>query len=417
MWTSSGRVARGLPIGLAALALGTLSASAAAEVAVVLVNPNALGVFDTQAPGTITFRNVTGLGPSESLRGIDVRPSNGALVATTVTTALPANSIIRTYTVDPATGAATFVGATAAALPGAGDVPSGVDFNPVVDRIRYVNTNDESGRLNPNNGALAGNDTDLTPAISTDLIGAAYDRSVAGTTATTLFAINRNGNQLSRLGGIDGAPSPNAGVVTNVGALGIALAAGSDAGFDIAANGGAYAAMTRSDNSTRLYTVNLDTGAATEVGLVGFGTLDVRSLAILSPPPTAPPPPPTPPPPPPPPPGSPPPLPDLTAPALLVAAPTVARLGTLSRSRVTAEFSCSEACTVQATLRLGRTTLARGTASLAAAGVAKLRLTTTRGQSRAIARLRRLGRATLRVTAVDVAGNRRAVSHRILLHR
>jgi Domain of unknown function (DUF4394) len=403
-----------LVLAAAALVLGITTAAARAEPAVALVHPNSLAVFDTASPAAVTFRDVTGLGANESVRGIDLRPSNGTLLATTVTAGSAANSILRTYTVDPATGAAALVGATAAALAGAADLPSGVDFHPVVSRVRYVTTNDENARLNPDNGTLSGNDTDLTPALTTDIIGAAYDRSVAGATATTLFAINRNGNQLSRIGGIDGTPSPNGGAVTNLGPLGIVLAAASDAGFDIAPGGVAYAAMTGSDDQTRLYTINLDTGAATQVGRVGFGGFEVRSLAILPPPPApAPTPAPSSTPPPPP----PLPVPDVVAPALLVAAQPFARVGPLARSRVAFEFSCSEACTVQAVLAVGRTTLARGTASLVSAGVAKLRLTTTRAQRRTIARLRTPGKATLRVTASDPTGNRRLAIRRVQLVR
>ena len=102
---------------------------------------------------------------------------------------------------------ATLVGATAAPLPGAGDIPTGFDFNPTVDRMRYVNTNFENARFNPNNGALAGDDTNLTPA-SVEIIGEAYDRNVVNGGATTLYAINRNGNQLAIQGGIDGGRPP-----------------------------------------------------------------------------------------------------------------------------------------------------------------------------------------------------------------
>ena len=50
-----------------------------------------------------------------------------------------ANAPIRSYSVDPATATATFVGAIPGTVPGAADVPTGADFNPVVDRLRVVN--------------------------------------------------------------------------------------------------------------------------------------------------------------------------------------------------------------------------------------------------------------------------------------
>lgn len=248
--------------------------------------------FDSANPGTIVATGaVTGLGANESLVGIDFRPRTGQLYGSTVTTGSAANSIITTYTINPLTFQATLVGATAAALAGAGDVPTGFDFNPTVDRIRYVNTNDENARLNPNNGALAGNDTDLTPASTSDIIGEAYDRNFDrqsittpapnNVIPTTLYAINRSTSQLAIQGGINGTPSPNAGVITDIGALGFTLSAVHDGGFDIAPGQGAFAALTdAADNLTRLYRINLATGQATSVGLIGNGATFIHGLSI-----------------------------------------------------------------------------------------------------------------------------------------
>src|SRR5436190_1807291 len=86
---------------------------------------------------------------------------------------------LRMYSVNPLTGAATVFGnILAGTVPGAGDVDTGYDFNPTVDRIRVVNENNANFRLNPNNGTLAGSDTNLTfvpPAIGPEG-GLAYDR-------------------------------------------------------------------------------------------------------------------------------------------------------------------------------------------------------------------------------------------------
>lgn len=247
---------------------------------------NVLLRFDSATPGTIdSSQAITGLGVGETLRGIDFRAASSDLYGSTVTTGSAANSIIRTYVIDPDSAAATLVGPIAAALAGAGDVPALFDFNPVVDRIRYANTNDENARLNPNNGALAGNDTDLTPAATTDIVAGAYDRNFVNAPATTLFAIDRNGSTLSTIGGINGAPSPNTGVVSEVGSLGFALNAANDGGFDIEfVTGIGFAGLTdAADNLTRLYTIDLSTGAAAAVGLIGIGTTQVFSLAVAPP--------------------------------------------------------------------------------------------------------------------------------------
>ena len=114
------------------------------------------------------------------------------------------------------------------------------------------------------------------------MIAGAYDRNFANPPATTLYVIDRNTDTLSLIGGIDGSFNPNGGVVTDIGPLGFSIAAGSDGGFDIeAVTGIAYAALTDgADGLTRLYSINLGTGAATALGLVGTGSTEVRSLAV-----------------------------------------------------------------------------------------------------------------------------------------
>jgi hypothetical protein len=215
-------------------------------------------LFDTDTPGTIDAACPSLAWANEHCAALisGRRPP----VASHRPTGSIVNSVIKTYRIDPDTGAALLVGATTA-LAGAGDVPAGFDFNPAVDRMRYVNTNDENARINPSNGALAGNDLDLTPAATTNIIGAAYDRNFADTQATTLYVIDRNDSQLSIQGGISGTPSPNGGVITDLAPLGFTLNAANDGGFDIEnVSGTAFAALTdAADNLTRLYTINLVT--------------------------------------------------------------------------------------------------------------------------------------------------------------
>jgi hypothetical protein len=279
------------PAGLAVavLALATtllLAAPAGAEKLVAVTTDNRLLTFDSATPGTVATRTIGGLGGGQQARGIDYRPADGIVYLLAATDGVAANSIAYTYAVDVGTGYAGLVGQTAAAIAGWADVVAGIDFNPTADRLRAVNVNDENFRVNPDTGALANNDTDLTPGATTALIGAAYDRNVAGAPGTTLFAIDRSDSQLARVGGIDAVPSPNGGVVTDVGALGFALSLTTDAGFDISGTTGtAFAAMTSAgDGLTRLYTVNLATGAATAIGLVGTGITDISGLTVVPPP-------------------------------------------------------------------------------------------------------------------------------------
>jgi hypothetical protein len=112
---------------------------------------------------------------------------------------------------------------------------------------------------------------------------------------------------------------------------------------------------------------------------------------------------------------------DIRPPIVLAVAPRSARLAALSRRRVAIQFSCNEACTARATLRLGRILLARGHATLSEANVGRLRLRTTVAQRRAIRRLQRSRTrrrpATLTLTFTDPAGNRRTLTRRLTLLR
>jgi hypothetical protein len=275
-------------IAVAAFAVGAAPAQAATAVG--LTGGNTLIQFDTATPGTITSTTaVTGLGAAQTLRGLDVRPATGQLYGVAVTTGSANNSAISVYVIDPTTGQATpsVASIPVGNLPGAADVTGDIDFNPVVDRIRYVNTNDENARFNPNNGTLSGNDTDLTPAGTTDIVGAAYDRN-SGTTVgtpelgpTTLFEIDANTSTLSIQGGANGTSGggPNGGAVDDIRPLGVTLTAGSDAGLDITPDGTMYAALTVG-GVTGLYAL---TNITTLVGNIGNGATQVRELTILSP--------------------------------------------------------------------------------------------------------------------------------------
>jgi len=230
---------------------------------------NQLLQFSAAAPGAILSATpVTGLQAGDALVGIDFRPANGKLYAMGVNGATG-----RLYTLNLETGAATPVG-TGFALPQSAGASVGVDygfdFNPTVDRIRVTADSRDNFRLHPDTGAVAGVDFGLTPGAV--VVGAAYDRNVATTppTATTLYAIDANTDQLVTIGGIDSAPSPNGGVVRPIGALGVNTS--NEVGFDIAndAAGSAYASLTV-DGKPGFYTINLASGAATLVGNIGNG--------------------------------------------------------------------------------------------------------------------------------------------------
>jgi len=243
---------------------------------------NTLLRFDSSQPGVVTtIGAITGLQAGEQILGIDFRP------ASQLTALYGLGSGNNVYLINTFTGAATAVtGGAAFALNGGA---FGVDFNPVPDRIRVISDADQSLRLNPNNGALAGTDTpvayaagDSNAGANPNIVGAAYTNSAGPTaTATTLFDIDSNLDILVRQGGpvVPPGQSPNLGVLNTIGALGVDT---SDlVGFDISGNSGlAFASLTLSDGFSDLYTIDLATGAATLIGDIGDGSLAIRGIAV-----------------------------------------------------------------------------------------------------------------------------------------
>ncbi|MBX7105913.1 MAG: DUF4394 domain-containing protein [Gemmataceae bacterium] len=220
---------------------------------------NQLYIFDSATPGTVTTLNVTGLGAGERLQGIDFRPADLKLYGLT-------DANLKTYQIDINTGAATAIGAA-----GVGTLSTqyGFDFNPVVDRLRVVGDMGNNLRLNPNNGALVSIDTGINGA-TTSLMGAAYTNSFAGTTSTTLYGIDSKSDSLYIVS------TPNNGTTSLVGSLGVDAVG--DVGFDIAYDDGvAYASFTVGGVS-KLFSVNLATGAATDLGTIGTGTVAITGL-------------------------------------------------------------------------------------------------------------------------------------------
>jgi len=242
-----------------------------------LQGTNMLVRFNTNTPGMLGPPIVvTGLVAGETLQAIDYRPANGVLygMATDGT-----NAAVRLYTINATTGAATVVGG-AVTLPTPG-TQWDINFNPVADRVRVINDQDENARLIPDSGALAADDANLTPP--TVMVQAvAYTNPVAGATTTTLYALNQTTNSLAVIGGINGTPSPNSGLVTDIGPLGVNFA-GSPAAMDISSSNTLFAVLRPAAGASSLYTIDVATGAANLVGSVGDGTLSIADIAIVDP--------------------------------------------------------------------------------------------------------------------------------------
>ena len=282
---------------VAAVVLTPSALAGEAALGVTSTAPQQLIQFDTATPGTITSRAfIAGLQVGERVTGMDVRPASGEVFAVT--------SANRMLIVDPATGAVRALGA-ALDPPFSGTLPSGFDFNPTVDRLRLASTA-ENFRWNPvtftsvdsNPGGLFDPDTAVTFMVTDSnngdipsIVGAAYtDNDNNGATATTLFDLESGNDVLVRQGAVDGnggdgpgGGSPNTGQLTTIGSLGVAF---DDGSFDVASgptgtgNVGWAALAQTTDTASKLYTVNLATGAATMVGTIAAGD-KIGGLTIL----------------------------------------------------------------------------------------------------------------------------------------
>lgn len=253
-----------LAIAAVAVAAGFAPASASAETAVAVTSfaEQRVVTFDTATPGSLdSSATIKGLRRRELVVGLDLRPATGDLYAQT--------SAGRLGILDPATGV---LSPTAEPLPFGGGL-FGVDFNPSVDRLRSVNTNDGNFRTDVDTDTTTA-DTPLSYAAGDPNAGrdprvsaAAYTNNVAGAQSTVLYDIDSGLDVLAKQD-----PDPNGGRLTTVGRLGLNTV--DETGFDISGETGtAFAILTPSSpRRSNLYRVNLETGAATPVGPVGpFG--------------------------------------------------------------------------------------------------------------------------------------------------
>ncbi|MFI4917624.1 MAG: DUF4394 domain-containing protein [Phycisphaerales bacterium JB060] len=252
------------------LAIAALAASAQAQLTYGLTDTQSLVTFDAASPGTIQGGSfLSGLASGERAIGIDFRPATGELFAL--------GSQNNLYTVNPGTGAATRVGSGFS--DGLDGSSFGFDFNPTIDRIRVVSDADQNLVLNPITGGstmvtdLFYRAGDANEGADPNVAGSAYTNSVAGATTTQLYGIDTGLDILVR-------QDNSAGTLDTVGALGVDLT--DVVGFDIdGSTNMAYAAVqdTALGRST-FWSIDLDTGAATQIGEVGGGAL-VGSIAIV----------------------------------------------------------------------------------------------------------------------------------------
>ena len=249
---------------LAAALLAAFTSPVAAHTLVALVEDGTLIVFRADRPAATRVVKPSGVGGR--LAGIDTRPADGHLYGVSTS-----NDV---YRLDPATGRATLV--STLTVPFDGAERSGVDFTPQLDRLRLIGSDGQNLRVNVDLGATA-TDTSLAYAPGDPNAGrrprvtaAAYTNAVAGAGTTRLLEIDAEIDVL-----VVQDPA-NDGVLKTIGPLGIDF--GPRGGFDIVTEGGkdqAYAA-----SGATLYGIDLASGRASSLGIIGDGSASVVSLAV-----------------------------------------------------------------------------------------------------------------------------------------
>lgn len=247
---------------------------------IVITESGQVASFNRATPGTqVGTRAVSGLQSGETVAGIDFRPANGLLYAL--------GSRGNLYTLDAATGRATFRAALKAA---AGDdnpfttllgTQFGVDFNPVADRLRVVSNTGQNLRIDVETGDTItdGNLTRVNEAglaVPPTATAAAYTNSFRGATATTLYVLDLTLALRSVVN------PPNNGVLTSDATLGV-VGSGVN-GFDLESRSTTGYAAIRSGTVLSLYRIDLSaaTNAATLLGGIA-GVETISGLALVQP--------------------------------------------------------------------------------------------------------------------------------------
>lgn len=274
-WRSKpARIAVALVVALALILWAAVPASAqnsghSAGTTYALNTSGELIAFDRGAPGEIDSRVAI---DGEEMIGVDFRPATGELWGIGVSGAV--------YTIDPASGAVTTQGQISEPLQG--NVFE-VDFNPSADAIRVLSDTGQNLRLaeldneieTNVDGNLAYAQGDANAGVSPAVVAGAYSNNLDGVEETALYDFDlATGNYVQQ-------DPPNDGVLNTIGPPGVGFT--SLVGFDITSLGGAdegFAAIqTAEGQPSVLYGVDAESGAVSEIGVIGDGEY-VSDLAI-----------------------------------------------------------------------------------------------------------------------------------------
>jgi hypothetical protein len=238
--------------------------------------------FDINDPSQVTIVSdpsrmiltdlITGLASGEYLVSVDFNPGPNMYGLTNLGNLYSVNSSIADANMlgalqaDPADTSAPFSMLSGTAFD--------VDFQPTAGvPLRIVSNASQNLRVSAMTPPAVNTDPALSSASSVDIRGIAYTNNFKGASSTTLYALDAASHRLMI------ESPPNSGGLIPVGPLGLA---GTIAGFDIGGgnNGVVLAAVQLAGESfSRLYKIDLATGAASQIGN-GIGGAAVRSIAV-----------------------------------------------------------------------------------------------------------------------------------------
>ena len=237
---------------------------------------NQLVSFSPLTPATTTTIPITGLMTGETIVGIDYRlrtegDKSGVLYGL--------SNLGNLYMINADTGVASgklaLTADATAAFTGLMGTDFAVDFNPFADRLRVLSNTGQSLRINVDSGVTIV-DGSINGVAGAVISAAAYTNSFQRPTqgSTMLYDLDQTNNQLLL------QDPPNAGTVAPVGSNGLGITLGMSNGVDIA---GGDNGLVLATNGAGLYSINLMSGAATELApKIGSATTPALiDLAIL----------------------------------------------------------------------------------------------------------------------------------------
>lgn len=252
----------------------------------ILTNNGMISSIDRMMPNKIVSNlKITGLQTDDELVGIDYRPKDGKLYAVGL--------LGNIYTLNPATGSATFIkklmadptdttDGNAAFTKILGDANLiTVNFNPVADRLRVITNTGQNLRINVDTGATitdgAINLTESNPTI----VAGAYTNAFAGTGSTKLYSIDQNSDRIY-------IQNANAGTLGVSAALGANININGGGGFDIdpVSNVG-FAALKLNTGGYKFFQLNLaNVGTSNDAIFASgdlnsnFNSMGIRGIAL-----------------------------------------------------------------------------------------------------------------------------------------